>query len=294
MMFCRSDIFDVLKLTPPKTWDELVIKTLPALERDNMEIGIGNISNMSNISSANIFTTILYQRGGSLYSKDLMTSSLDSQTAYDAFDFTIKLYRDYQLPQADDPMNRFRTGEMPLVIEPYTMYNNLALGAPELTGLWQMYPIPGTVKSDNSVDISQVFSGTSSIMFQKTKDKASAWAFMKWWASPDTQTNFGLEQEAVLGPAGRYDPANIVALQNLPWDSEQLQLLENQMKSCITVPQLPGSYFTSRAINSAFVSSVIDYKIPREELLYWNDQINIELARKRTEFNFHTVAGGTS
>ena len=43
---------------------------------------------------------------------------------------------------------------------------------------------------------------------------------------------------------------------------------------------------------NAFVSSVIDYEIPREQLLYWNEEINLELARKREEFSFSPSGKG--
>ena len=45
-----------------------------------------------------------------------------------------------------------------------------------------------------------------------------------------------------------------------------------------------GSYFTSRAINSAFVSTVSNGKNASQQILYWSEQINAEITRKREEF----------
>ena len=293
MMFYRKDIFEELHIAVPTTWDELFSKVLPVIQRNNMVFGVGNLNKMADMTNSNIFTTLLYQMGGSLYSDDLQQASLDEQAAYQAFKMAVELYRDYKLPREYDFLNRFRTGEMPLAFAPYTMYNSLAIGAPEINGLWEMVPILGTVQQDGTINNTQVVNSTAAIMYSKTKDPDSAWKFIKWWVSGDAQARFGNEQEAVLGPSGRYDTANKNALKLIAWEPKQLMMLEKQRDRSTTVAQIPGSYFMSRAINNSFVSSVTDYKIPREELLYWNEQINIELARKRLEFTSDTAGGGS-
>lgn len=289
MMFYRTDILEELSLTPPKTWNEMLMEILPVLNRHNMEIGIGNINKVSQMNSSNIFTNLLYQKGGQIYSNDLTKTALDGQVAYEAFQTAVNMYKDYMLPQEYDAMNRFRTGIMPILIAPYTTYNTFAITVPELAGLWKMSPIPGTVKDNGEIDISQAVSGSAAVMFKGARDKAACWEFLKWWASTDTQAKFGIRQEAALGPAGRYDTANLPAMERLPWDNDQLESLSTQLRYCVTVPQLPGSYFTSRALNNAFLTCVLDKKSPREQLLYWNDQINLELDRKRIEFNNNSV-----
>lgn len=47
-----------------------------------------------------------------------------------------RFYTDYSFPLTYDFYNRFRTGEMPLGLAPYSMYNTLSALAPELDGLW--------------------------------------------------------------------------------------------------------------------------------------------------------------
>ena len=172
---------------------------------------------------------------------------------------------------------------MPILIAPYTQYNQYIYALPELEGLWEMYPIPGVEQEDGSVNISQAAQVTSAFIFKNCEDQEAAWTFLKWWISTDVQTSFGLEVEAVLGAAGRYNPANLDAIQQLPWESEQLDPMNTQVVSSVFIPQLPGSYFTSRAINSAFVTTV-NGKSASEQLLYWSEQINAEITRKRKEF----------
>ena len=91
-------------------------------------------------------------------------------------------------------------------------------------------------------------------------------------------------RDRIQGSAGRYNTANLDAIGRLPWDEAQLQPLQTQIESAVFVPQLPGSYFTSRAINSAFVTTVKYNKNPSQQILYWSEQIDQEIARKQEEF----------
>ena len=287
MLFYRTDILEELNVEIPQTWDQLLKETLPILRRDNLEIGIGALSNIQNMTGYNIFTTLLYQNGGTIYDKDLKTSALDSVTAYESFAKAITYYTDYKFPQSYDGLNRFRSGEMPMMIANYVFYNNLAVGAPEIAGLWEMTLIPGTQKEDGRIDRSQIFSSTSSIILETSDKKESSWEFLKWWSSTEIQARYGLELEAVLGAAGRYDPANIEATALLPWSSKELNVLEAQRSECVSLEQMPGSYFTSKAINNAFLTCVLNTdKLPREEIIYWSEQIDLELERKRKEFEY--------
>lgn len=280
MMFYRTDIFEEYGITVPKTWEELILYVLPVLNSNNMTAGIGVVTDSS------IFRTLLYQSGGSIYSEDFLTADLDSQIAYEAFKTAAEFYTDYDIPQSYDFMNRFRTGEMPLAITAYTSYNNLKLSAPELNGMWEMVCIPGVEDENGNINNTQLMGSTSAVITKNCKEPKAAWEFLKWFLSADVQGRYGSDIESILGAAGRYNPANMEAMTQLSWGSEQLELLEKQRSVTTDIPNLPGSYFTQRAINNAFVSAVIDSQNPREALLYWNEEINFELERKREEFDF--------
>lgn len=285
MMFCRTDILEELGLEVPKTWDELLTLVYPIVSRNNMDIGIGNMNQIAAMNASNIFTNLLYQMGGQIYNDDLTATALNTQVAYDAFRRAVEMYRDYLFPQEYDAMSRFRTGEMPILLADYAMYNVFSISIPELDGLWEMYPIPGVLKEDGTVDNSQAATETASVMFQAIEDPQAGWEFLKWWVSDDVQADFGARIEAVLGSGGRYATANTDAVEQLPWRETQLSALREQMDSLIFVEQPPGSYFTSRAINSAFMTSVLNSENPTEQLLYWSEQIDLELARKTEEFS---------
>ncbi len=281
MMFYRTDIFEEYGIEVPETWEDLILYVLPVLNSNNMTAGIGVVTDSS------IFRTLLYQSGGSIYSQDFMKADLDSQIAYEAFKMAAEFYTDYDLPQSYDFMNRFRTGEMPLAITSYTSYNNLKLSAPELNGMWEMVCIPGIEDENGNINNTQLMGSTSAVITKNCKNPDAAWKFLKWFLSADMQGRYGSDIESILGAAGRYNPANMEAMRQLSWGSEQLEYLELQRSVVTDIPNLPGSYFTQRAINNAFVSAVIDSQNPREALLYWNEEINFELERKREEFDFN-------
>ena len=278
MLFYRTDIFSELNIKVPDTWEELLLDVLPILETSNMTAGVGVLT------EATAFKTILYQSGGSIYNAELTKATLDSQLAYEAFKKAVEFYTHYSLPKSYDFMNRFRTGEMPVSIAPYTMYNNLTIGAPELNGLWRMAEIPGVLREDGTVNRTQIMAQSAMVLTKGAKSPENAWKFMKWWVSKESQSRFGNDIESILGVAGRYTPANREAMRELPWEGRQLSLLEKQRGQSMALPNIPGSYFTQRAIYNAFVSAAIDAKNPREQLIYWNEEINLELERKKQEF----------
>jgi ABC-type glycerol-3-phosphate transport system substrate-binding protein len=288
MMFYRIDIFNQLGITPPETWDELIRITLPILNSNNLQAGIGPLGQIANASGSSIFTNLLYQRGGQIYTDDLMRTTFESQLAFDCFRMGVDFYTDYQMPRDYNEISRFRTGEMPLMISNYTLFNVFAITVPELNGLWRMIPIPGTMREDGVIDRSQPVTGMASVMLKGIDDPEAGWQFLKWWTSERIQAAFGVRQEATIGPAGRYDTANIKALSGLPWEERDLEQIYKQLEWARCVPQLPGSYYTSRALNTAFTLVVEkrNENQPRETLMLWNEMINSELERKRREFDF--------
>lgn len=50
------------------------------------------------------------------------------------------------------------------------------------------------------------------------------------------------------------------------------------------IPQIPGSYYTARAITNAFRSVVYNAEPVRKVLVKQNEMIEYEIARKRSEF----------
>jgi ABC-type glycerol-3-phosphate transport system substrate-binding protein len=275
MLFYRKDIFEELGIKPPSTWEEFY-SIIPIIQKNNMQIGIPEAQTM--------FETLLFQRGGQLYKNNRKSTDFDNPHALEAFKEWTGFYTQYSLPLVFDFYNRFRTGEMPIGIVPYTIYNQLSVAAPELRNLWEMVPIPGTRMHDGSINRREGSNGLGIIMLKGIKDENDGYEFMKWWTSSEVQARYGYELEAVMGPAARYDTANIEAFHKLPWSKEEADRLVTQWNSVWDSPQIPGNYYLSRSLTNAFRKVVYSNENPREVLFEYNEGINREIERKRIEF----------
>lgn len=286
MMFYRKDILSDLGVGIPNTWKEFK-QIIPIIRKNNMDVGWSPISTVvpNNASTAfTIFNTLMYQKGGKYYANDLKSTDLGSEAAREAFKESTEYYINYGFPDSYDFYSRFRTGDMPLAIQQYTQANLLSVGAPELKGLWEMAPLPGTVDENGNLNRTQTSAVTACVMFDKTEDKESAWEFMKWFTSEDVQAQYGIELEKIMGAAARYATANRNAFEQIPWTVSQHKMLNEQWNDIAGVPEVPGSYYTARGIQNAFRTAIYDYESPYETLHEWQLDIDEEINRKYKEF----------
>lgn len=290
MMFYRTDILEELGIEPPNTWEELYA-ILPEIQKNNMDVGVPVAANNDPWGAMLTYSTLLYQEGGKLYNKDGISSALDTEEAIEAFKKWTNLYMNYKFPLEFDAANRFRTGEMPIVINEYWLYNVLQVFAPELRGLWEMAPIPGVLREDGTIDRSTTSGGYAVMMLSSTKHKQSSWEFMKWWVNSDTQSRYGRELESVMGASARHPTANVVAASKLPWPVKDYNALEEQRTWVKGNPEVPGGYFTPRHLNNAFRKVVLNGADPRETLLDYVRVINEEIDNKRKEFGLELRDG---
>ncbi|GIP15855.1 ABC transporter substrate-binding protein [Paenibacillus montaniterrae] len=287
MLFYRKDVLDELELEVPKTWDD-VSAMLAVLSKNHMQFGLPPVQQAAiqgqNIPPNSLYAALLFQNGGQFYRNDGKESDLDSRVAIETFKQWTEYYTDYKLEREYDFANRFRTGEMPIGIADYTIYNQLTVFAPEIRGLWGFAPIPGTVQEDGTIN-NQVPSGGSAVMMlESAEDKEAAWQFMKWWTSDETQAKFGREMEGLMGAAARYPTANINALDSLPWPVADYEQLKQQFDQVVGIPEVPGGYFTGRHLFNAFYKTVIGEVEARQALMDYVEYIQDEIENKRQEF----------
>ncbi|MBQ8732523.1 MAG: extracellular solute-binding protein [Oscillospiraceae bacterium] len=276
MMFCRTDIFQELGLQPPETWQDFY-RIIPILQRNGMEVGFPQ----------SLAGTLLFmaQDGTPLYLNEGETTNLDSNEGLTAFDQMCELFTSYGLPKEYDFANRFRSGEMPCGIADYTLYNTLAVFAPEIKGLWKFYSVPGTKQEDGSVDHTSVASGMSVILMANSRYKDEAWEFMKWWTDAQTQSSYAYEMESILGPSAKVALANMDSFRNMVWSAEEYAAIMSQWESVVSIPEVPGGYYTQRCVDFAFNKVYNERTNPSETLLSYIKEINYELTRKRREFD---------
>ena len=300
VMFYRKDVLDELELTPPNTWKEL-IEMLPTIQGNNLSVGIptaagssttatASTSIMSNVPDLSMYFSLLYQYGGDMYNEAGTKTRVDDEAGVSAFDDYIRYFNDYGLPTVYDAVSRFRSGEMPIIIGPYSTYNTLMVSAPEIRGLWDFTLIPGTEYKNPDgttyIDRSDFITGSATMMIasddQQIKDLS--WEFMKWWATPATQVRFGREIEALLGSSARYATANRDAFSNLSWSSDDIAVLNAQWDETTGIREVPGGYFTGRHISNAIRKVINDKDDSRETIIDYSIKIDEEITKKRKEF----------
>lgn len=284
ILFYREDIIkDQLGLSVPDTWDEL-LDVMLALQNYNMDIYLGQPSNVNNTGIDALFASLLYQSGGKFYIDNGVETALRDETAIQTFIKWTEFYTQYGIPLQANFVNRFRSGDMPIGISDYSLYNTLTMSAPEISGKWKMALLPGTRKEDGEIDRSTISGGTACMIIKNTKRPDAAWEFLKWWVSTETQTAYGREIESVLGVSARYATANINSIKQLSWSAHESKVIQEQYSHIKGFEQVPGGYMTPRQLNYAFRRVVNDNANPRETLLEYALAINTELKIKRKEF----------
>lgn len=314
MMFVRDDVMEELKLTDmfPDGWDNMtwddMLRLTAELQAQQLQFYLP-VNDLGANALNPIFISLLYQYGGELYSSNNMESGLKSEQAMDAFEFWTELYTNYSFPTSASFVNRFRTGEMPIGISYYEMYNTLSVFAPELKGKWSFHLIPGTPYTDELgnflydengkqlINHTATASGTGAVLMKQevsdtiggevviNEQGKAAWTFLKWWTNAETQRQFGVEMEGILGSAARHATANVKALQQLAWPQEDLNMLLNQWSTVHEMPQIAGSYIAGREIENAFREVINNLYNARETLYEYSLLIDAEINRKRSEFN---------
>ena len=294
MMFYRMDVLAELDQEVPETWDQL-LEILPVFQANNMEIGVSYISALD---------FMMYQMGGNMwkYTDESKYESkwagakidLDSDIALEAFDFVCRLYTDYSFPVSYDTANRFRTGEMPIVIGDYaSIYNTLVVYATDIAGLWEFSSLPGSItKDDNGNVISYNYDSlatvSATIILYGCDNMLAAWQFAQWQTSASVQAEYGNRIVALIGPAAKYETANIDAIQDLSWTANEKAAIANQMAHLNAIVNYPGSYYYSRYMKFAFLDVYNESANPHDAMMSYINAINSEITRKREEFGLPT------
>lgn len=298
MLFYRSDILSEYGIDPAtdlNTWDGL-LNCLPTLQRNYLEVGLilpvmtstGGTTQVSAITEpGNTFAMLLLQQGLNYYNEEQTKTTFDTQEAVNAFDTWTKFYTTYSFQQTYDAFTRFRTGDMPVVTQNYTFYNQLSVAAPEIKGCWGFQPVPGTVQEDGTINHAANSNGSGAIIFTKAADQEGAWDFIKWFTSTDAQVKYGNNIESILGTMGRYATANEEALQQLSWTTSEVNLLLDQLNSQVEIPIIPASYGVTRNVMNAFRAVVNDYDNARDTLFWYNKDINDEITRKLEDLGLY-------
>lgn len=290
LMFYRTDIFEQLGLKVPETWDEF-IEVSTIIQRNNMSVYVPYTQIVASttvnvgIGSLNLYPTLMSQHGLSFYNKELNATAFSSKAAIDVFEYWTDFYSDYGFLKEADFYNRMRVGVMPLGIAPYSVYMTLYSAAPEIQGRWAIAAVPGIKNTDGTINRTVAGAGTGCSIVKKSKNREEAWEFLKWWTDASTQSAYTNNVESILGMIGRTATANVEAFSSLPWENDDLSVLLDQWSYLEEIPEIPGSYYLTRAVDQAFWSVVNGESRAKDAIVKWSKVADDEIKRKIKEYS---------
>ena len=289
-MFYRKDIFEKLNLKVPETWEEF-LETTANIERNNMTVSLPytQITSTTTVNSGvgglNLFPSILQQRGGQIYNDELNACTLKEPIALESFTFWTEMYTKYKIPTTQSFYNRFKVGTCPLGIDVYTMYTQISEAAPEIEGSWGIALVPGFEQEDGTINRTVSGSGSGCAILEKSKNKDEAWEFLKWWTSAETQLSYNNNVESILGAISRTTTATVEAFELMSWNEDDLSILLEQRRNIVEVPEIPGGYYLTRAVDQAYWQVINKTKNVKDALVYWSDVADNEIARKIKQYS---------
>lgn len=290
LMFYRKDIFEKLDLKVPETWDEF-LETTADIERNNMTVSLPytQITSTTTVNTGvgglNLFPTILQQFGGQVYNDEQNACTLKEPISLSAFTYWTEMYTKYKIPTTQSFYNRFKVGTCPLGIDVYTTYTQIAEAAPEIEGSWGIALVPGIRQEDGTINRTVSGSGSGCAILEKSENKEEAWEFLKWWTSPETQLSYNNNVESILGSISRTTTATVEAFEQMSWKEEDLAILLEQRRNIVEVPEIPGGYYLTRAVDQAYWQVINKTKNVKDALVYWGDVSDNEIRRKIKQYS---------
>lgn len=285
VLFYRKDILDTLGIEVPDTWDD-VQEIMPTLLRYNKNISLP-IANVVGFKGLGATTPYIYQNDGTLYTADGSGASFMDETTINGMNMLTDLFKVYAVEEyVASFYNSFRYGDTPLGVGGVSSYVQLTEAAPELAGLWDIAPVPGTLQEDGSVLRSGNAAMTTCMIFKNTNMSEEAWKFMKWWLSAETQTAFAETMELSYGTEYRWNTANIKAFAETSYPDAHKDVIriawENQKENL----QHPANYIVEREISNAFTNATVNGDTVIEALDASKLVADREIQRKLKEFGY--------
>ena len=285
VLFYRKDILDTLGIKVPDTWDD-VQEIMPTLLRYNKNISLP-IANVIGFKGLSTTSPYIYQNDGSLYTADGSGIALMDGSTIEGMNMLTDLFKVYAVEEyVASFYNSFRYGETPLGIGGVSTYVQLTEAAPELAGLWDIAPVPGTVQEDGSVVRSGNASMTTCMIFENTNMSEEAWTFLKWWLSAETQTAFAETMELSYGTEYRWNTANLKSFEETSYPQSHKDVIRVAWEHQKENLQHPASYIVEREISNAFTNATVNGDTVIEALDASKLVADREIMRKLKEFGY--------
>ena len=290
VMYFRRDIFDAFGFEVPQTWDEILL-LLPQLQRNGMNFYTPLASGHSLKSW--VATMPFYAKfDADIYALDGQTTLINSPEGVEAMQFMTDLFMVYGMPQqVGSFFNDFRSGQLPIGVETFSMYALLRAGAPEISGLWEIVPVPGRMNEDGEIMHFSTGGSSAVVIFERSNLQNEAWEFVSWWLSTENQVRYMNTLQNAYGEEFLWSSGNRHALLQMPIPQADLDAIERQIEWILEAPRIPGGYITEREVSNAFTSVVYGGANVRMAINEAAMIGNREIARKMEEFGYINAQG---
>lgn len=288
VLFYRKDILDKLGLEVPDTLED-VEAMLPDLQMRGLNFYYPTARTVGMKTFLDT-TPIIFQSGGKLYDTYVENVTITSEEVVEGFTTLTDLFTIYNLPK-DVPnfYQHFRNGDYPIGISDFGTYNLISNAAPEIDGSWGVALIPGVESEDGEILRYSSAGAESTFLFESTPQReAQAWEFVKWWSSAEVQAEFGQRLQITYGDEYYWNTANIEAFAQLPWDSDDKEVIAEQLTWTMEAPRALASYMVERELSDAYNLVVLGTNSAnvREALDDAQKNIRRETLRKLEEFGY--------
>ncbi len=288
VMFYRKDVLDKLGLEVPNTLEE-VQAMLPDLQMRGLNFYYPTARTVGMKTFLDT-TPIIFQTGGRLYDTYVEEPILTSESVVEGFTTLTDLFTIYNLPK-DVPnfYQHFRNGDYPIGISDFGTYNLISNAAPEIDGSWGVALIPGVENEDGEVMRYSSAGAEGTFLFESTPEREQqAWEFVKWWSSAEVQAEFGQRLQITYGDEYYWNTANYEAFSELPWDSDDKEVILEQLTWTMEAPRALASYMMERELSDAYNLVVLGTNSAnvRESLDEAQKNIKRETLRKLEEFGY--------
>lgn len=166
--------------------------------------------------------------------------------------------------------------------------NTLQVSAPEINGMWNMYPVP----SGDQYRRLRIQCKRRQLRVYIKSERATrrGVGVFEGFTDEEEQYDYAMAIENLQGEVGQGSaPQMLRRLTNFPLKKSTLQQINVQRDKAVGVQQVPGGYFLSRHIDNIYRAVKNDGDDVRQTVLEYTDVINAELTRKRKEFRLETA-----
>lgn len=259
---------DILKESP-RTWEELAV-----LLRELNKSGKGMLFDWGSLSWIG-YSPFLWQAGGDYYLPDHSKSTIDSPEAETAMNFFTELYTKYDVPKTKIPLEQgIRTGDFPIAISGNWKIDDLNIFAPEIAGKWAIAMMPKGPSGKRTGFIGGRIMG----IFEQSKHKKEAWAFILYLSNPEIQKFL---YEAAVKKQDTYLPPNKETWPIIDMEPKFKKILFDQAEDSKGPPAIANWDAYTRHIDNVIQRAILQGDDPKAGLSEVKKALELAVSRSQ-------------